>query len=225
MAAWSRYLPTQYDDVNAGGNADVASLLELDSVGADEFVNRHNQRNVNGMLFGGQVMAQALAAASATAQGRQVHSMHAYFLRQGVYDKRVNYRVQRLRNGRNFCTRRVIASQESSQILELSCSFFTPQSGFEHQMEAPAVAEPHGLQDLRDMAAAGGSDLPSLVRSFSSPKPFEVRPRNRLDVTQASGKLRRQFWWRVPSAATIRDPIAHNLVLAYMSDFWLNGAS
>ena len=93
-------------------------------------------------VFGGQVLAQALLAASRTVEERMVHSLHAYFLRAGDPDAPIVYKVDRSRDGRSFTARRVVAIQHGRQIFTLAASFQFPQQGVEHQFEMPDVPDP-----------------------------------------------------------------------------------
>jgi acyl-CoA thioesterase-2 len=204
---------------------DAPALLRLDDLGGDVFRARFNQRNVNNALYGGQVVGQALAAAARTAEGRPAHSLHAYFLRPGATDARVTFKVERLLHGRNFATRRVGAFQNGKQILEMSCSFAVPRPGFVHQATMPDVPGPEGLASLAEIAQAGGDDLPVYILSFRGAFPIEARPMSRDDLLRPAGVPRRRFWFRVPSAFDVQDPTAQQCLLAYLSDFWLNGAS
>ena len=157
-AAWDRY--------------DVPALLRLDEVGEDLFRNRFNQPNVNAALFSGQVVAQALAAASRTVAGRSVHSLHAYFLRPGSADRRALYRIEHIRDGRNFTTRRVAAIQDGRTLLEMLCSFATRQAGFAHQAAMPNVLPPEALSSLTDIVRGDDTGLPAYIcqrRSDSRP--------------------------------------------------------
>ena len=102
---------------------DFASLMGLEAHGPDVFVGISPEYPW-GRVYGGQVVAQGLRAAQATVDGDyHVHSLHAYFIRGGSSDEPIRYEVDRIRNGRSFVTRRVVARQSDGAILNLSCSF------------------------------------------------------------------------------------------------------
>lgn len=204
---------------------DVPALLRLDEVGTDLFRSRYNQRNVNAALYGGQVVAQALSAASRTVAGRPVHSLHAYFLRPGSIDVRVLLKVERVRDGRNFTTRRVSAIQNGKTILDMICSFADRQDGFEHQDRMPEVPAPEVLQSLAEIVHADDRGLPPYIRGFGRPGPFEVKPLSRAELTGPTGRSDRSYWLRVPGATTIADPADVASLIAYVSDFWLPAAA
>ena len=103
--------------------ADFSSLLALESHGPDVFVGVSPEYPW-GRVYGGQVVAQGLRAAQATVDSdHHVHSLHAYFIRGGTSDEPIRYEVDRIRNGRSFVTRRVVARQSDGAILNLACSF------------------------------------------------------------------------------------------------------
>ena len=102
---------------------DFKTLMTLESHGPDVFVGV-GPVYPWGRVYGGQVVAQALRAAYATVEeGYDVHSLHAYFIRGGDCDEPIRYEVDRIRNGRSFLTRRVVARQSCGPILNLSASF------------------------------------------------------------------------------------------------------
>jgi acyl-CoA thioesterase-2 len=204
---------------------DVPALLTLDPAGEDIFISRHNQANPMGVLYGGQVLGQAAAAAGATITGFTMHSLHAYFLRPGAIDSRVTFTVLRIRDGRRFATRRVIASQHGKTIFEMNCSFFQPLKGHEHQTPAPPAGNPDLLKDLRTLAEEAGVKLPSSMGRLTAVNPIDVRPVDGPIVLRRASSPRLRFWVRVPSAARAEDPRTHLQILAYLSDWMLAAAS
>jgi len=203
------------------GGKDALELLELERLGDDAFLCRCNQANQAGHLFGGQVLGQALAACTATISGLTLHSLHSYFLRPGAVDERVCFAVERTRDGRRFATRRVIARQSGKPIFAMTCSFFHPQEGYEHQTPAPAVADPDTLEDLWQIIGASGMKHAAALEKMISGEPIEVRPVAGRAVLTLVDKARLRYWVRVPSAAGTEDPVIHQHILAYLSDYWL----
>src|SRR5262245_56347211 len=112
---------------------DLPAQLMLDQIGPDRFRNRYNQSNMFRAIFGGSTVAQALAAADLTVEGRTAHSLHAYFLRPGIADAPVEFEVERVRDGGRFSSRRVVAIQNGAIILTAECSYKTVIEGFSHQ--------------------------------------------------------------------------------------------
>jgi acyl-CoA thioesterase II len=120
----------------------LVDLLTLEPHGPDTFVGVAAQYPWNDRLYGGQVIAQALSAASATVGGgRLAHSLHAYFIRPGTHTEPVRFEVERLRDGRSFSTRQVVARQSSGAILNLSASFHT----HEDEADVPVGPMPSGV--------------------------------------------------------------------------------
>src|SRR5205085_4097097 len=104
-------------------------------------------------VFGGQVAGQALVAAGRTVDRGAVHSLHAYFLRPGDPTIPILYEVDRIRDGRSFTTRRVIAIQHGQAIFNLSASFHVHEEGFDHQVPMPDTADPAHLPTLQQRMA------------------------------------------------------------------------
>jgi acyl-CoA thioesterase II len=120
----------------------LAGLLDLERIEIDIFRGRSPQENLQ-RVFGGQVAGQALVAAGRTTDGeRPVHSLHAYFLRPGMPGVPIVYQVERVRDGRSFTTRRVVAVQQGRTIFNLTASFHQPETGIEHQVPMPDVPAP-----------------------------------------------------------------------------------
>src|SRR5438309_2386969 len=113
--------------------ADLLRLLELEQLEVNLF--RGESRDIGSpQVFGGQVLGQALTAASRTVEGRIVHSLHAYFLRRGDFNAPIIYEVDRSRDGHSFANRRVVAIQHGEQIFNMAASFQVVEGGLEHQI-------------------------------------------------------------------------------------------
>src|SRR5688572_28817076 len=128
------------------GLADLRKQFELERLEVNLF--RGQSRDTGApQVFGGQVLGQALKAASATIEGgRVVHSLHAYFLRRGDFTKPIVYSVDRSRDGGSFSARRVVAIQDGEQIFICSASFQEPETGLEYQATIPKVPGPDELK-------------------------------------------------------------------------------
>lgn len=125
-----------------GGPAHLADLLALEPHGPDTFV-ASNLHTPWGRVFGGQVFAQALRAAALTVDDQyKVHSVRAYFIRGGELGEPIRFEVDRIRNGRSFVTRRVVARQSAGAILNLDASFQLPEVRAEVQVHHPPVVPP-----------------------------------------------------------------------------------
>ena len=148
----------------------LVELLDLEEIERNIFRGR-NEGGQRERLFGGQVAAQALAAAGRTVEGRAAHSLHAYFLRPGDPSIPVLYTVDRIRDGQSFTTRRVVAVQHGQAIFSVAVSFQVHERGYEHQqLEMPRGARSRVTADLAGARARGGRRAPcrgcaAIVRS------------------------------------------------------------
>ncbi|RII19639.1 Acyl-CoA thioesterase 2 [Streptomyces sp. YIM 130001] len=141
---------------------DLLDLLDLERIEQDLFRGRSRSALVP-RVFGGQVAAQALVAAGRTVpESRHAHSLHAYFLRTGDPGAPIVYEVDRIRDGRSFTTRRVVAVQHGRPIFHLSASFQTAEDGLEHQAPMPPTTDPELLPTAAEM-------LPRYADRFSDP--------------------------------------------------------
>src|ERR1700761_2426067 len=130
--------------------ADVLALLDLEKVRDDVFRGISTPGRIQ-RVFGGQVLGQALVAATRTVEASRIcHSLHAYFLRPGDPRVPILYEVDRSRDGRSFSVRRVVAMQQGKQIFILAASFQTLETGYEHQCRMPNVPPPEELEDERE---------------------------------------------------------------------------
>jgi acyl-CoA thioesterase-2 len=177
-------------------------------------------------VFGGQVLAQALLAASQTVDGRMVHSLHAYFLRAGDPEAPIVYNVDRSRDGRSFTARRVVAIQHGRQIFTLAASFQLPQDGVEHQFEMPEVPPPEDLPNEQELARDElATAPPKLRRWYNRFGPFEFRPVLAQDPFHPKPMPpRQQIWFRLSGELDDSQPL-HRTLLAYVSDFHLIGTA
>lgn len=125
---------------------ELLGVLKLEPIETDLFRGRNESRR--GRLFGGQVLAQALvAAASTVVDGRPCHSLHAYFLRPGDASVPVVYSVDRIRDGRSFTTRRIVAIQHGEAIFSMDASFQVAEDGLSHQIDMQPLPSPEELED------------------------------------------------------------------------------
>src|SRR5512141_2186664 len=130
---------------------DLVKLLDLEAIEVNIFRGRSPDENRQ-RVFGGQVAGQALVAATRTIEdsGRQVHSLHAYFLRPGDPTVPILYEVDRIRDGRSFTPRRVVAIQHGRAIFNLQASFHVHEKGPDHQPTMPAdLPAPESLPDFK----------------------------------------------------------------------------
>lgn len=172
-------------------------------------------------LFGGQVLAQTLWAAMQTVpESRQVHSLHAYFLRPGTPAEPLRFEVEDLRNGRTFSARRVITRQADSEIFQLNCSFQEPEPGLAHSAEPPSdVAAPEDCPPMRRvMEEANGGP----IRHLAEWDALDVRLASEPVPSADGGRMR--AWVRTESPLP-DDMRLHAAVAAYLSDVTLLSVS
>ncbi len=199
--------------------ADLLELLELETLEVNLF--RGDSRDIGSpQVFGGQVLGQALNAASRTVTGRMVHSLHAYFLRRGDFKAPIIYQVDRSRDGHSFSNRRVIAIQHGEQIFNMTCSFQVEESGLEHQVRMPEVPAPEVLADTSRVAPELLARLPERTRRLlETQRPFEFRAVRPLEAMPSPGYgPARQVWFRAV-AEVPEDQTLQRCLLAYVSDF------
>jgi acyl-CoA thioesterase II len=206
----------------------AGEILALDPLGPDVFVGGTGPRNHQGTVYGGHLLGQALQAASATVETMPVSSLHAYFLSAGKVGTPIEYRVQPLRDSRRFANRQVGAWQGDSLIFTLMCEFHMPERGHGHSFaHMPGVPDPESIAPIQDFVREHAGELDAaVVRNFSGALPIEIRP-----IEPARYLLRRHpvpqrdFWFRMSSAAHLAEPVAHQCLLAFASDYWLVGVS
>ncbi|MEQ8691510.1 MAG: thioesterase family protein [Pseudomonadales bacterium] len=199
--------------------ADLLKLLELERIEENLYLGQNEQRSPT-RLFGGQVLSQALMAASRTVEGGlAAHSLHAYFLTPGQIHRPVLYEVERIRDGRSFTTRRVVAVQEGRAIFSMDVSFQIQEIGFEHAHAMPNVPLPDELEDDLQVALAMGDD-PRLGLLAKHARPFEIRSVFKLGSQPWSeDRTHNPSWIRFPSK--VDDPVLARALLAYASDMGL----
>ena len=173
-------------------------------------------------VFGGQVLGQALTAASATVDARVVHSLHAYFLRRGDFNSPIVYEVDRALDGQHFSSRRVVAIQHGRQIFNMSASFQTAEAGLDHQISMPDVPPPESLLDLESHYRAVAEKLPAAARRMLEQKrPFEFRPVQPPDLLRRETSAPLKYMWFRAIDTLADDEALHRCLLAYVSDYHL----
>jgi acyl-CoA thioesterase II len=199
--------------------ADLLAQFELERLEVNLF--RGESRDIgSAQVFGGQVLGQALTAAYQTVEGRVVHSLHAYFLRRGDFNRPIVYQVDRSRDGQSFSSRRVVAIQNGEQIFTFAASFQEPETGLDHQLDMPDVPPPEQLHETgrpqRDVLAK----LPEKLRRFMQrERPFELRYVDEIDYLHSHPTPPVQRMWIRAVDRLPDDDRLHRCLLAYASDF------
>lgn len=204
---------------------EVIGLLELEQLEDNLF--RGESRDIGApQVFGGQILGQALSAAQCTVAGRAPHSLHAYFLRPGDFNRPVVYQVEISRDGKSYSNRRVVAIQHGQPILNLAASFHVGETGFDHQASMPDVAGPDGLTRSIDIHDSIIDKVPEKMRRLLSHRPpFEIRPVEPPKFIEPGARPPRKHLWmrawdRLPDDAEL-----HRSLLSYVSDYELVGTA
>ncbi len=194
----------------------LVELLDLERIEVGLFRGRspdeHRQR-----VYGGQVAGQALVAATRTVDApHSVHSLHAYFLRPGDPTAPIVYQVDRVRDGRSFTTRRVLAVQHGRPIFGLSANFHGAEEGFEHQMDMPTgLEDPEDLPDFHERMRPWKEQMGDW---YTRPRAIDTRY---CDWTPPDDRTPRppyaNVWFRA-NGTLPDDPVLHACVVTYASD-------
>jgi acyl-CoA thioesterase-2 len=200
---------------------DLIKVMTLERLEMNLF--RGESRDIGSpQVFGGQVLGQALVAATATAEDRVVHSLHAYFLRRGDFNSPIVYEVDRALDGKHFSSRRVVAIQHGRQIFNMSASFQAAETGLDHQISIPDVPPPESLRDLESYYREMADKLPAAARRILEQKrPFEFRPVHPPDSPRSDQSSPHKYIWFRAVEALPDDEALHRSLLAYVSDFHL----
>jgi acyl-CoA thioesterase-2 len=200
---------------------DLLKLLELERI--EDNIFRGQSRDIGGEhVFGGQVLGQALTAASYTAGLRTVHSLHAYFLLPGDVNAPIVYEVDLARDGKSFSTRRVVAIQHGRPIFNMAASFQVQEEGLDHAAPMPEVPGPDGLPDVRELPEEIFEKVPEKMRRFlTHERPFDWRPVEPVQVVDPPRRPPRRHLWLKTIGPIPNSPDLHRNVLAYVSDYML----
>jgi acyl-CoA thioesterase-2 len=200
---------------------ELLAVLDLEQLEVNLFRGRSPQSGWQ-RVFGGQVIGQALVAATRTVEGRPPHSMHAYFLLPGDPKVPIIYKVDRIRDGRSFTTRQVIAIQHGQAIFSMGVSFHVDEGGLTHQAKMPDVPKPEDLPSDADMRAGVLPVMPEPVRRYyERERPLDLRPVEfGRYLGQKSADAKFHLWIRTTGKLP-DDPAIHQCVLAYASDMTL----
>ncbi len=206
-------------------NNQVQELIEMLQV---EQLENNLFRGISGdigspRVFGGQVLGQALMAAALTVEpGRSVHSLHAYFLRPGDKAAKIVYDVERIRDGGSFTTRRVVAIQHGQPIFNFAASFHVKEEGPQHQAVMPQVPPPDGLISVHELRRKHIDRLPERMRAvLHAETAIDIRQCDPFDPFNPPVRGPFNNSWFRASDRLPDDPVLHQAMLAYSSDFGL----
>ncbi len=202
---------------------DLLDLLDLEQIEVNMFRGVSPDEGWQ-RVYGGQVLGQALVAASRTVEDetRSAHSLHGYFLRPGDTTIPILYSVDRIRDGRSFTTRRVIAVQRGRAIFSMSASFQVAETGLEHHFDAPVVPDPEDCISERELHEKYASDIPEEFEGrIERPRPIEMRFVEPINEYNPAPMEPEQHVW-IKTVDSMPDDIRLNqCLLAYASDMTL----
>lgn len=201
---------------------DLLTLEQLD----DNLFRGQNYKTPWGRVFGGQVLAQSIHAAQQTVpKERTIHSMHGYFILGGDTNQPIIYDVDRIRDGRSFTTRRVVAIQKGRAIFNMSASFQIEEKGFNHQILMPNVPKPDEVQPDKEWMKQYKKVKPNLYKRYTEKRPIEFRSVEKFDLIHPKKESPRRHMWLKATEPVPNDPLIHKEILAYFSDYNLMGTS
>jgi acyl-CoA thioesterase-2 len=198
---------------------DLMALLDLEVIEVNLFRGRSPDENRQ-RVFGGQVAGQALVAATRTVESdRLVHSLHAYFLRPGDPTTPILYEVDRIRDGKSFTTRRVVAIQHGKAIFNLQASFHVAETGPDHQMSMPDdVPPPESLPDFKTRMAPYKEQMGDW---YDRPRPIDLRHADGDPFSRRGKPSTNQKVWMRADGVLPDDPTLHACIVTYASDMSL----
>jgi acyl-CoA thioesterase-2 len=202
---------------------ELISILDLEPLERNLFRGRSPQSGWQ-RVFGGQVISQALVAAQRTVEpDRHVHSLHCYFMRPGDPEVPIIYEVDRIRDGKSFTTRRVVAIQHGEAIFSLSASFQIDEPGLEHAIEMPeGVPAPETLLSEKELVSQFIDQLPEALRKYwQRERPIEFKPVSLTHYMTREKLPPKQHMWIRVTGAVPDDRALQAAVLAYLSDMTL----
>jgi acyl-CoA thioesterase-2 len=204
----------------------LLAQLDLENLDIDLF-RGNSPHDGRPRIFGGLVAAQSLVAACRTIEGRAAHSLHGYFLREGDTSVPVIYHVDRIRDGRSFATRRVVAKQHGKAIFNMAISFQVPEEGLDHQSPMPDAPPPESVptNEERLRSYKERSTHPALDFLLLLDRPIQRREIDHVDLLNPGPRSGIQRTWFRADGSLGDDPVVHQAILAYASDHGLLEAS
>ncbi len=199
----------------------MLSILDLEQIELNLFRGTSPDESWQ-RVFGGQVIGQALVAATRTVEEFQSHSLHGYFLRPGDPKVPIIYDVDRIRDGKSFATRRVVAIQHGRPIFNMSVSFQREEPGLEHQFDMPDVPSPESLPPEEEVRAKVAPLLPEKFRKyFTRDRAIEIRAVEQTNWVEPKKREPIQHFWIKTRGEMPEDQNINKCVLAYASDMTL----
>lgn len=199
----------------------VVKILDLENDKTDTFIG-HSPNKDDHRVFGGQAVAQSIVAANRTIEDKVIHSIKSDFLRAGDPKIPIQYKVERLRDGRSFSTRRVNAIQNDKVIFTLSASYQVPEEGLSHQMDMEKIPFPEQLPTPAEQWLKIKDKLPEHAKQwYEGERPVEERQVEWIDPVDPEIKEPKHIVWHRSNGQLPDDPQLHQAIFAYISDMAL----
>jgi len=195
----------------------LIDLLDIETIEVDTFRGKHPEEERQ-RTFGGQVAAQALMAAGRTIEGARVHSLHSYFLRPGNPTMPILYEVDRIRDGKSFSTRRVVAIQKGKAIYNMQASFHNDEESFEHQLTMPDAPDPESILPMFERVEKENG---AIDEWFKRHHPIDQRFIGELPWSPNRSTEPKQQIWIKADGVLPEDQLLHDCVVTYASDMSL----
>lgn len=199
---------------------ELIKLIEMERLSDTVFLGQ-NYLSPWKRVFGGQVLAQSLSAATQTVDPeRSVHSLHSYFLLAGDINVPIVYEVEKIRDGGSFTTRRVVAKQNGIAIFILSASYQKrDQQGYDHSIEMPKVAPPEDLKTDEEIIKKFENYIPNSISELITSRPFEFKIAEGFDIFDKSTKPPYKHVWFKAKQQIDASFTIHQQLLTYVSDY------
>ncbi len=204
--------------------AHILKKIKLKTINENTFIGYSHDIKTQ-RIYGGQILAQSLEAATKTVHpNKKVNSFHAYFLIQGQIDSPIYYKVERLREGKDFSTREINAIQDDKIIYKVLASFSINRPSFEHQVNFPKVPSAENLINETDYYqlfiknSATKNPMISRLYTISTHLPAEFRPVTHLSLKKENSESHRQVWFKF-NGKLEDNSLSHKNALVYISDY------
>ena len=205
--------------------AELIKLIQLEQLD-DNLFRGQNYVTPWGRVYGGQVLAQSIHAARITVpEERVVHSMHGYFILGGDPKQPIIYNVDRIRDGRSFTTRRVVAIQKGRAIFNMAASFQIKEKGFSHQIPIPDVPPPEEVETDKQWVEQYRKELPNMYKRYQIERPIEFRQVEKFNPIHPKKERPFRHIWIKANGSIPDNPMLQREILAYACDYNLMATS
>lgn len=203
--------------------SDLSVLLTLDRQADGVLCSPHAETNINGALFGGQLIGQAISAAGEGLPDElMAHTLQLNFLTAGATTQPMRYEVRRLMSGRNFTVQQVLGTQGERIVVSANVSFHRPEPGPDFQLPMPTgIPDPESLPSMREVMERNDHRLPNTAaKRLGTSRTLDLRPLDAESfVFERDLSATFRYWVKPRQALPVR-PRLHQATLGYISDYW-----